>query len=99
MKTKLNLTEALRSRREMVINKYNDLTAERFFDGVSLKGFMIDVMNGCIAARVTTENSLNRMLPIIMGQVYVDHSKVMATDVVTENLRSQYKGTAYMALV
>lgn len=99
MKTKFNLTEALASRREMVINKYNSLTDERFFDGVSLKGFMIDVMNGCIAARVTTENSLNRMLPIIMGQVYVDHSNVMATDMVTEKLRGQYKGTAYMALV
>lgn len=99
MKTKFNLLEALGSRREMVINKYNDLTAERFFDGVSLKGFMVEVMNGCVAARVTTENSLNRMLPIVMGEVYVNHSKVMATDKVTESLRKQYNGTAYMALV
>lgn len=99
MKKQFNLTEALKERRENVIANYNSLTKDRFFDGITLRNFMVEVMNMCKINRIASEKTLDRMLPIIMGEIYFNHSKVTAFDAVTANLKNQYQGTAFMALV
>ena len=99
MKKQFNLTEALKERRESVIAKYNSLTQNKFFDGITLRNFMIEVMNTCMVNRIASEKTLDRMLPMIMGEIAFNHSKVSGCDIVTENLRNKYNGTAYMAMV
>lgn len=99
MKKQFNLTEALKERREIVIAKYNTLTEERFFDGITLRNFMIEVMNMCQINRIASEKTLDRQLPYFMGDIYFNHSKVTGTDTVTANLKNQYQGTAFMAMV
>lgn len=99
MKKQFNLTESLKERRENVIAKYNSLTEERFFDGITLRNFMIEVMNMCQINRIASEKTLDRQLPYFMGEIYFNHSKVTAFDAVTANLKKQYQGTAFMAMV
>lgn len=99
MKKQFNLTETLKERREIVIAKYNSLTEEKFFDGITLRNFMVEVMNMCIINRIASEKTLDCQLPNFMGEIYFNHSKVTAFDAVTTNLKRQYQGTAFMALV
>lgn len=99
MKTNFNLQQALTANRDMVINTFNKLTNEKFYDNVTLKQFMIEVMNACIANNFKSEKTMLRQLPYIMGDIYVRHSKVTCRDIETERLTAKYQGTAYMALV
>ena len=98
MKT-FNLTEELTKRRESVIAEYNSLTAEKFFDGCSLRTFMVEVMQMCQINRIGSAKTLDAKLPFFMGKVYVKHSKVQAEDKQTAALKAKYQGTAFMAMV
>ena len=88
-----NLKNWLGENRELVISKYNDLTYERFYDGVALKVFMLEVVN------LMSHFKCANMLPTMIGNVYFEHSRVFAEDKVTDALREKHEGTAYMALV
>ena len=99
MKTTFNLQQALSARREIVIAKYNNLTGERFFDGCTLRQFMIEVMNLCTINRIRSEKRLDSMLATFIDNVYHDHSRIQSRDVVTDALRKKYAGTAFMAMV
>jgi hypothetical protein len=97
--TKFNLTTALSERREQVIAKYNTLTTEEFFDGCTLRQFMIEVMNMCQMNNIKSSTRLNNFLPMTLGQIYVAHSKVSGSDAATEQLKKRYEGTSYMSMV
>ena len=99
MAKQFEIREALKNNREMVIAKHNQLTAERFFDGCTLKQFMVEVLNMCVMNNIRSEKTLVKNLPFYMGQIYFNHSKVSGTDTVTANLKKQYQGTAFMAMV
>ena len=92
-----NLKNWLGENRELVISKYNDLTNERFYDGVTLKVFMLEVMN--LMSQFKSAKMCANTLPTMIGNVYFEHSRVFAEDKVTDALREKHEGTAYMALV
>lgn len=93
------LTNWLSENRETVIAKFNKMTEEKFYNGITLKSFMVEVMKGMEMNNPKSANRAASLLPFVMGQVYVDNSKVVAEDRMTDYLRNKYKGTAYMALV
>ena len=66
----------LKENREMVIAKYNKLTEERFFDGITLKDFMTEVMNTMKRNYITKKNAMST-LQDVMGFIFCDHSRVM----------------------
>lgn len=98
MKT-FNLTEQLSKRREQVIAKYNELTNEQFFDGCTLRTFMVEIMQMCQINHIASEKTLDAKLAFFIGNIYCSHKKIQGTDKVTNALRNKYQCTAFMALV
>lgn len=99
MKARFELKTWLSDNREIVISKYNDLTKEANFSGITLKEFMVDVMRMMVNNRIGSAKTAEAKLPFFMGNIYVENCKVYAQDVVTDRLRNQYNGTAFMAMV
>jgi hypothetical protein len=89
----------LSENREVVIEEYNKLAAERFFNGISLKDFMVEVLNAMIRNNVKDEKKAKRILPILMGNIYVNNSKIEVGNNRDAKLANKYRGTAFMAMV
>lgn len=98
MKT-FELKSWMTENREVVIEKYNKLTAEKFYNGISLKDFMIQVYNLMVINNPKSEKRAASLLPDIIGNVYVNNSKIEVVNNRDAKLAEQYKGTAFMALV
>jgi hypothetical protein len=99
MKATFELQNWMSENREIVISKYNDLTNEAFFNGISLKNFMIQVMNSMSINNPKSDKRAASLLPFVMGNVYVANSKVSANDSKTEALKAKYEGTSFMAMI
>lgn len=99
MKAKFEITNWLSENREIVISKYEALKAEQFFNGISLKDFMIQILSAMQINNVKSDKRAASMLPFLMGNVYFNNSKVTGNDKVTDALKAKYNGTAYMAMV
>lgn len=99
MKATFELKTWLSENRETVISKYNALTNEQFFNGITLKDFMIQVLRSMEMQNIKSANRAASMLPFLMGNVYFNNSKVTGNDKKTEELRAKYQGTSFMAMV
>jgi len=96
---KFNLIEALSARREQVIKQYNDLREEKFFDGISLRDFMYEVIGGCQCNKIASEKRLDNSLISIVGIVYMRHCNINLVDSRQARLEKKYKGTQFEALI
>lgn len=85
--------------RETVISKYNDLTKEEFFNGITLKDFMLIIYKAMSINNPKSDKRAASLLPTIIGNVYFNNSKIDSVDAKTNALRAKYEGTVYMALV
>ena len=99
MKTTFNLTEELHARRDLVIEQYNELTKGQFFDGITLRNYMLEVIKACQVNRIRTAKSLDKQLPIFLYYISYEHNRIASVDNVTEALKRKYAGTAFMAMV
>jgi len=99
MKATFELTTWLSENREQVISKYNNLTTEKFFNGISLKDFMVQVLKSMQMQNIKSANRAASMLPFLIGNVYFNNSKVTGSDKKTEALKAKYDGTSFMAMV
>ena len=99
MKTTFDLKTWMTENREVVIEKYNKLINEPYFNGITLKDFMIQIYNLMQVNNPKSDKRCNSLLPFVMGQVYFNNSKVLGNDKVTDDLRNRYNGTSAMALV
>ena len=99
MKAAFEINKFMTENREMVISKYNELTEEKYFNGISLKGFMVQVLNLMIIQRCDSKKRAADLLPRIVGNIYCENSKVFATDKRTESLTNRYQGTSFMAII
>ncbi len=89
----------LSENREVVIAKYNKLTAERFFNGISLKDFMVAIMIEMSNSNPKDEKKATISLTSIMASVYVRNSSLQVVNDLDKKAANKYKGTAYMAMV
>jgi len=78
MKTKFEVTNWLSANRAIVIAKYEELTKENFFQGQSLKDFMIAILNLFVINNVKSEKRAAKMMPFLIGKVYFDFSSPVA---------------------
>ena len=99
MKAKFELKNWMTENREVVISKFEELQKEKFYSGISLKSFMVEVFNSMVINNVKSEKTASSKLPFLMGAIYFENSKVDGRDVVTERLKEKYKGTAFMSMV
>jgi len=99
MKATFEIKTWLSENREVVIEKFNKLTTERFYNGITLKTFMTEVLDGMVRNNIKNEKIAKIKLPFVIGNVYVDNSKIEVVNNRDAKLAAKYKGTAYMALV
>ena len=99
MKNQFEIKSFLSENREIVISKYNDLTKERFFNGITLSQFMVQVMNLMVINNPRSEKRASSLLLSLVGQVIVDNSKIEVINDLDKKLSEKYQGTAFMALV
>lgn len=91
---KFELIAALSERRDEVISKHATTT-----DGITLKAFMLEVVNIFNMNRVATQKAFDNNFAFLLGQVTSDHRLRFAASEKDNTIRRQYNGTAYMALV
>ena len=99
MKAKFELKTWLSENREVVIEKYNKLTGEEFFNGISLRDFMIQVMKLMTINNPKSEKRAASLLHYIIGDAYVNNSKLKVVNNLDDKMRQKYEGTAYMAMI
>ena len=99
MKKGFELKAWMTENRDVVISKYEELKSEKFFNGISLKDFMMAVYNMMNINNPRSAKRAGDLLPFLMGNVYFENSKVTGNDKVTDTLKAKYEGTAFMALV
>jgi len=99
MKASFELKAWMTENREIVIEKYNTLTNSEFFNGISMKDFMVQAYNMMVANNIKSEKRASSLLPFVLGQISADNSKVMVGRDRDAELASKYKGTATMALI
>lgn len=97
MKAKFDIKNFLSENREYLISQYNKLTTERFFSGISLRDFMVDVMRKM--SYYKSEKTANRFFIDVVDEVYMANRSIQGRDLRTERLERKYKGTAAMAMV
>lgn len=78
MKAKFEVTNWLSANRDSIIAKYEALTKEKFFQGHSLKMFMVEILQAMQRNNVKSEKTAASKLPFLMGQVYFDFSNPSA---------------------
>ena len=98
MKT-FELKSWMTENRDVVLESYKKLTEEKFFNGISLKDFMVQVFNLMVVNNIKSEKRAASMLPFLMGDVYAKNSRVEVVNDLDAKLAEKYRGTAYMALV
>jgi hypothetical protein len=99
MKAQFELKTWLSENREIVIEKHNELTKEQFYNGITLKDFMLQIMHIMNMNRIKSAKTAEKNLPFLMGQVYFKNSTIDSPDMRQEALKAKYEGTAYMALI
>lgn len=96
MKAKFELRNWMSENRNVILAKYEALKTEQFFNGISLKEFMLQVLASMEMNNVRSEKTAASKLPFLMGNVYFENSKLTAKK---DALATKYAGTAYMAMV
>lgn len=97
--TTFDLKNWMTENRETVITKYNKLTKEEHFNGVTLREFMTQVYNLMSANNIKSAKRAASMLSVLMGTVYADNCRILVGIDRDAAIKSKYEGTAYMALV
>ena len=99
MKAAFNLKNFLTENKAMVLTSYENLTKEKFFNGISLKDFMLQVMNVMQINNPKSEKRAATLLPSLVSMVIVNNSKIEVLNDLDAKLKAKYEGTAYMAMV
>lgn len=99
MKAIFNLKEFLTANKEVVLADFEKLTKKEFYNGISLKDFMIQVMQLMQNNNPKSEKRATSLLPFLSSNVLVENSKIFILNDLDEKKRSQYMGTAYMAII
>lgn len=94
---KFEIKTWLSENREVVISKYNELSSEKFFSGISLKDFMVEILSKM--SEIKSEKVAARKLSYVMGDVYMQNSTIFGSDTYDKKVSEKYNGTAYMAMV
>lgn len=99
MKAKFEIREALATRRNDVIAKYVKLTNEQFFNGITLKAFMVEFMNVMQMNAPKSQKRFDDLFDSLLGRIYFKNSTICGGSKIDDKVREMYRGTAMIALV
>ena len=85
---KFNSIDFLYENRDMVIAKYNKAKNEQFFNGMALREWMYKVLDMFDKNKISSVSKGKMMLPIILGQVYVDSTSISGNDYMVDKYRN-----------
>ncbi len=85
--------------REIVLFSYEQLTKEKFFNGVSLRDFMVQVYNRMLENNTKSDKRALSLIGGILESVSHQNSKIGTPNSIDAKLSAKYAGTAFMALV
>lgn len=79
---KFVIKDALSAIREKIIDKFNELKDDKFFDGVSLKVFMTEILQSANrnADRMKTQKQFDSRIMFLVGDVMMRHKKIGGND-------------------
>ncbi len=101
MRTKFELKSWMTENREIVISKYEELAKEEHFNGISMRDFMVKVLNTMIMNNVRSAKRAASMLPQIMDNIYYANCEIQVINDLDAKMKAKYmaKDKAYAALV
>ena len=75
MTKQFNIQNFLSENREVVISKYNEISNNKFFTGITLKDFMMQVYSRMDQQNAKSEKKASSILPTILGEVAFNNSR------------------------
>lgn len=99
MATKFDLMQALSARREEVIEKFNALQSEEFYNQCTLKQFMVEFMNLMKINDPRSQKRFNNLFGYLLADVYHNNCSVTGNDILTENLRKRHNNGQWAAII
>lgn len=99
MTTTFDLRAWMTQNREMVIASHEKLTNEKFFNGISLRDFMVQVYNRMLENNPKSDKRALTLIGGILESVSHQNSKIGTPNSKDSKLSAKYAGTAFMALV
>lgn len=85
---KFNSIDFLHENRDLVIAKYNEAKNEQFFNGMTLREWMYKVLNLFDKNKISSVSRGKMMLPIFLGQIYVDSISISGNDYMVDKYRN-----------
>ena len=99
MAAKFDLMQALSTRREEVIEKFNALQNERFYNNCTLKQFMVEFMNLMRENNPRSQKRFDNLFNHILSVVYYKNCSVTGNDNLTDELRKRYNNGQWAAII
>lgn len=99
MKTTFELKAWMSENRNLVISNYTNLTNETHFNGISLKEFMVQILDSMVLNGVKSEKRAASLLPSLVEMAFVNNSTMGVRNNLDEKFAAKYENSAYMALV
>ena len=99
MKAIFNLKDFLTANKETVLINYEKLTKQEFYNGITLKDFMLQVLNVMQNNNPKSEKRASSLLPMLISMTLVSNSRMECVNNLDDKMRAKYNGTAYMAMV
>ena len=99
MKAKFDIKTWLTENRERVINEYNRISNDEFFNGMTLKTYMTEIYNLMVINKVASEKRAESCMITFLQWTNIKATKMQVINDKDQALRNKYAGTAYMAMV
>ena len=75
MTKQFNIQNFLSENREVVISKYNEISNNKFFTGITLKNFMMQVYNRMDQQNAKSEKRAFNIFNTVLGEVAYNNSR------------------------
>lgn len=99
MATKFDLKQALRARREEVIEKFNALQSEEHYNKCTLKQFMTEFMNLMIINNPRSQKRFDHLFRGLLEMAYYNNCSIVGNDSLTEHLRKRHSDGQWAAII
>lgn len=95
---KFDMREYLHTRRDEVIAKYTQLTQDPFFDGITLKAFMLEFMYR-MQLNCKSEKRAISEFPWILSSTFCDHKRIEVINDLDARRASNAPNGQWMAIL
>ena len=99
MKNTFTLQNFLSENRNTIIAKHSQISAHKFYNGISLRDFMLQLMGYMQENNPRSDKRAASLLASMLEHTANKNTSIGGSDFRTETLKAKYEGTAYMSMV